>query len=232
MVITKNNPKLYEMINKGAHYYPAIINELANDGITNTSYKKVGSLHLHKSDHKLDKMIDDLEDRKTNATGIEDISKLTGEEVKSNFPMLSNRMGAIHVSGGARVNGDWMKKALKEGAKQHGAEVIHGEAELVNETTIRIGRQTFDAETLIVTNGAWADRFLKHIGVKLDVTSQKTQILQLEMIHDDPSKWPAIMLPNNKYIVGFENNKVLLDQRMKKIMILIQQVRLLAYMKY
>lgn len=30
-------------------------------------------------------MIDDLEDRKTNATGIEDISKLTGEEVKSNF---------------------------------------------------------------------------------------------------------------------------------------------------
>ncbi|GEL78471.1 NAD(P)/FAD-dependent oxidoreductase [Tenuibacillus multivorans] len=204
----KKNDKLYQVIKNGARYYPGLIRQLSEDGITETSYGRVGSIHLHKNEEKLDKMVKDASHRRETAPEVGDISILTSEEVAGHVPIMADRMGAVHVSGGARVNGDTFRATLVAGAKKHGAEVLKGEAEIVDQATVRVGDQTYSGEKLIVTNGAWAERLLKQVGVEFKVKSQKTQILHLELPHQDPSKWPAIMLPNNKYIVGFSNHKV------------------------
>lgn len=204
----KKNEELYQIINNGAHYYPQIIQELANDGITKTSYNQVGSLHLHKSDDKLDKMVADVQERRQQAPEVGEVTKLTSSEVESSVSIMSDRMGAVHISGGGRVNGDLMKKALIQGSIKHGASVIQGEAQLNDETTVKVNQHKYQAEKIIVTNGAWASQLLKHVGIDFKVSSQKTQVLHLEVRDDDPSQWPAIMLPNNKYIVGFDNHSV------------------------
>ncbi|WP_175614831.1 NAD(P)/FAD-dependent oxidoreductase [Piscibacillus halophilus] len=204
----KKNETLYNIVKNGANYYPKLIHELSDIGINNTSYAQVGSLHLHKSDDKLDKMIADVGERRLGSPEINEIYKLSGREVEQSVSIMSDRMGAIKISGGARINGDLMRQGLIEGATQYGAEVIQGEAEFMDEKTIKVNGAQVEAEKVIVTSGAWAGKLLKQVGITLNVTSQKTQILHLEMPNNDPSKWPAIMLPNNKYIVGFEEHKV------------------------
>ncbi|RPF52173.1 NAD(P)/FAD-dependent oxidoreductase [Aquisalibacillus elongatus] len=204
----KNNQKLYKIISSGAKYYPELVRELSDQGIHDTSYAQVGSIHLHKSQDKLEKMVQDAADRREDAPEVEGLSLLTGQEVNNSISIMGDRMGAVKVDGGARVNGRKMRDALIQAAKLHGTEVIEGEAQFISDNKISVNQKELTGQKIIVTNGAWADHLLKQIGISFHVSSQKTQILQLEYRDDDPSKWPAIMLPNNKYIVGFENHQV------------------------
>ncbi|TFB15107.1 FAD-binding oxidoreductase [Filobacillus milosensis] len=204
----KYNPKAYEVIKNGARYYPELINELKKDGITNTSYGRVGSIHLHKSEDKLHKMVQDAKNRREDASDIGDLTILSGQDIQRQWPFMSDRMGAVHVNGGARVNGDVFRQALVEGAEKHGAQLLKGTAQLIGSNKVRVKDQLFEADKIIITNGAWAQQLLNQIGINIEVSSQKTQILHLEVPDEDPSQWPAIMLPNNKYIVGFSNHKV------------------------
>ncbi|MFD1037846.1 NAD(P)/FAD-dependent oxidoreductase [Virgibacillus byunsanensis] len=206
----KRNPKLYNVIEEGANYYPALVKELNQLGVHVTSYSQVGSLYLHKSDNKLDIMVNDATERRETAPEIGEVSMFSGQDVEQFVPIMSERMGAVHISGGAKVNADEFRYALIEGAQKYGVEVIEGEAQLKEgkQVNVHVNGETYTGKKVIVTNGAWAEQLLDEIGVKFKVKSTKTQILYLEMPNQDTTSWPVIMLPNNKYIVGYHNHRV------------------------
>ncbi|WP_188208237.1 NAD(P)/FAD-dependent oxidoreductase [Alkalibacillus aidingensis] len=206
----KRNAKLYEVVKQGAKYYPELVDELKKIGETETTYAQVGSLHLQKNENKIDKMVADVVSRRESAPEIGEVTKLSDQEVEQATPVMSDRMGAVRIGGGARVNGGVFCNALIRAAQHHGAEVIEGEAQLEKSqpTAVTVNGTTYTGKKIIMTTGAWAEKLLKDVGVTFPVESKKTQILYLHMPDEKTADWPVVMLPNNKYIVGFEDGVI------------------------
>lgn len=208
----RRNKAWYQLAKNGAKYYPSLIEELEQLGETETGYKKVGTISLHTDEGKLDKMEERAKKRLEDAPEIGEITRLSKEEVKSLFPLLSEAFSAVHVSGGARVNGRALRDALIEAAKKHGAEFVEAEAQLIARGNRVIGVSCCGEERLsdqvIVTAGAWAKELFKPIGVTLKIEPQKAQIVHLDVQNEDTESWPVVMPPNNQYLLAFEDGRI------------------------
>ena len=135
----RRNKAWYELVKGGARYYPALIESLEKDGETETGYKKVGAISLHSDNEKLEKMAERARIRREDAPEIGEVSILSPEETKNLFPPLSGEHGAVYISGGARVNGRALRHALVNGAIKSGAELLHGNADLIYEHNRVVG---------------------------------------------------------------------------------------------
>ncbi|WP_035512380.1 NAD(P)/FAD-dependent oxidoreductase, partial [Halalkalibacillus halophilus] len=204
----KNNPEVYSILQKGAAYYEDLQQELHQIGINDIGYRKVSSIHLHKDESKLSKMITDVKGRREEAPEIGEVNVLTGKDVQETIPFMSDRMGAVQVEGGGRVHGETLKDSLIRAAKMNGATVRQGEAILNGEHQLYVNGAPVEYHKLIVTNGAWIHQLIKKDVLPFEITSTKTQIVYLQGKDHLSGEWPVIMLPNNKYIVGFDNGRI------------------------
>ncbi|MCA0985666.1 NAD(P)/FAD-dependent oxidoreductase [Guptibacillus algicola] len=207
----RRNKVWYRLAKGGAKYYPELIEGLTSEGETETGYKKVGAISLHTDEKKLDKMIERALERREDAPEIGEIKKLTTEETKAMFPPLSDEYQSVHVSGAARINGSALRKALLRVAKKNGAEIRTGEAELVHSesevTGVNLAGEQIKADKVIVTAGAWANELFEPLGLEFHVSSQKAQIVHLD-VQEDTSEWPVVMPPNDQYLLSFDDGRV------------------------
>ncbi|MCA0172014.1 NAD(P)/FAD-dependent oxidoreductase [Bacillus sp. RAR_GA_16] len=210
----RRNKVWYQLAKGGAKYYPRLIEQLMEDGETETGYKKVGAISLHTDEMKLDKMIDRAKKRREDAPEIGEIKKLSAEETRELFPHLADEYQSVFVSGAARVNGAALRHALLRAAQMHGAKVKFGDAKLQSSdgevTGVLVEDERLEADKVIVTAGAWAAELLSPLGLNFDVSSQKAQIVHLEMPDEDTSNWPVVMPPNDQYLLSFDNGRVVI----------------------
>ncbi|UII56617.1 FAD-binding oxidoreductase [Cytobacillus spongiae] len=210
----RRNKAWYELVKGGARYYPSLVKQLEEDGETETGYRQVGTLCLHTDEKKLAQMAERARKRREDAPEIGEITILTPEETKQYFPPLSDEFSSVYVSGGARVDGRAMRDALIQGAKKHGTTFIKGDATLLIEgdriTGIQVEGESFLADSVIITGGAWDEALLRPLGITYRVTPQKAQIVHLELSNTDTTDWPVVMPPNNQYILTFENGRVVI----------------------
>ncbi|CAM4288319.1 oxidoreductase [Bacillus manliponensis] len=208
----RRNKVWYALAKGGAKYYTSLIQQLEADGETDTGYKKVGAISLHTDPKKLDQMEERAYKRREDAPEIGEITRLSQEETKRIFPMLSEEYASVHISGAARVNGRALRQALVSAAKKHGAVVRTGDAALIHKdnkvTGITIDGETLFADETIVTTGAWGNELLKPLGINFLVTFQKAQIVHLHMEQTNTSDLPVVMPPNNQYILTFADGRV------------------------
>lgn len=208
----RRNKVWYALAKGGAKYYTSLIQQLEADGETDTGYKKVGAISLHTDPKKLDQMEERAYKRREDAPEIGEITRLSQEETKRIFPMLSEEYASVHISGAARVNGRALRQALLSAAKKHGAVVRTGDAALIHKdnkvTGITIDGETLFADETIVTTGAWGNELLKPLGINFLVTFQKAQIVHLHMEQTNTSDLPVVMPPNNQYILTFADGRV------------------------
>ncbi|RWZ52239.1 FAD-binding oxidoreductase [Halobacillus fulvus] len=210
----RRNQRWYRLVRGGARYYPELIRQLEEDGETNTGYRKVGAISLQRDEEKLEKTIERAKKRREDgAPEIGEITRLSPEQTKEFFPPISDGYLAIHVSGGARVNGRELRDALLRAAKSNGANFVKGSAELTFEDKIVTGVQA-NGERLegevIVAGGAWSRELLEPLGVEFLVTPQKAQIVHLEVPGVETGDWPVIMPPNNQYLLAFDGGRVVI----------------------
>lgn len=209
----RRNKAWYQLVKGGARYYPELIKKLEGDGESETGYSKVGAISLHKEKEKLEKMAERALKRREDAPEIGEITILPPEETKKLFPPLSAEYGAVFVSGGARVNGRALRNALVQAAKKNGAIFYEEEAiSLIQKnkkiTGVKGKDQSFQADHVIITSGAWSKELVEPLGVKFLVKPQKAQIVHLHVTDTDTSTWPVVMPPNNQYILSFEEGRV------------------------
>ncbi|WP_085504989.1 NAD(P)/FAD-dependent oxidoreductase [Thalassobacillus devorans] len=208
----RRNKKWYRLAKGGARYYPELIDRLKEDGETETGYEKVGAISLHTDEEKLDKMEQRAYQRREDAPEIGTITRLSPKETKALFPPLSEDYGAVHVSGGARVNGKALRHALISAAVKNGADFRPANASLVQEGNYVIGVDTGDerlmADKTIVTAGAWGAELFRPLGVNLKITGQRAQIVHLEIPEADTSAWPVVMPPTAQYMLAFEKGRI------------------------
>jgi D-amino-acid dehydrogenase len=152
--------------------------------------------------------------RREDAPEIGEITILSPSETKRLFPPLSEVHGSVHVSGGARVNGRAICKALINSAINYGTTFLSGNATLVRKDNrvigIKLAETTLLADQVIVTAGAWSRELLQPLGVEFLVKPQKAQIIHLEIPETDTNFWPVVMPIDNQYILTFENGRVVI----------------------
>ncbi|MDC3414327.1 FAD-binding oxidoreductase [Aquibacillus sp. 3ASR75-11] len=210
----RRNKAWYRLAVGGAKYYPTLIQELEAGGETETGYARVGAMNIFDTEEKLDKKMELAFKRKESTPEMGEISKLSPVETKALFPPLSEEYGAVHVSGAARVNGGALRNALIRCAEKNGATFIHGDASLVYNgakiTGVTVNEKIIHADQVIVTGGAWSKELLEPLGMNFLVTSQKAQIVHLNMPNTDTSFWPVVIPPFNQYMLAFNNGKIVL----------------------
>ncbi|WP_270182271.1 NAD(P)/FAD-dependent oxidoreductase [Alkalihalobacillus sp. CinArs1] len=207
----RRNKIWYRLAKGGAKYYSDLIEQLTAEGETETGYKKVGAISLHTDEKKLDKMIERALKRREDAPEIGEIRKLTTEETKAMFPPVSEDYQSVYVSGAARINGAALRKALLRVAKKFGATMVEGNAQLLhtagNVTGVKVSDREIKADNVIVTAGAWANELFEPLGLSFQVTSQKAQIVHLD-VQEDTGQWPVVMPPNDQYLLSFDDGRV------------------------
>ncbi|WP_433746949.1 NAD(P)/FAD-dependent oxidoreductase [Falsibacillus pallidus] len=208
----RRNKAWYEMVKGGARYYPDLIQQLEECGETKTGYTRSGALSIHNDHSKLEKMAERAIERRKDAAEIGEVKILTPEQTKELFPPLSDEFGAVWVSGGAKVNGRALRDALINAAVKKGAEVICGDAELIQEGSrisgVRMDGREMTADKVIVTAGVWARELLEQVGISFMVKPQKAQIVHLQLEDKGTENWPVIMPPNDQYILSFADGRV------------------------
>ncbi|KIL76722.1 NAD(P)/FAD-dependent oxidoreductase [Bacillus badius] len=210
----RRNKAWYALVKGGAAYYPSLIRQLEEEGETETGYERVGAVSLHTDAGKLEKMKERALERREHAPEIGDIRLLASSETSEQFPPLSEEFAAVHVSGAARVNGRELRNALLQAAKKHGAVHLRGSAELEHAgrkvTGARVNGQSYAANRVIVAAGAWADELLAPLGLNFQLTSQKAQIVHLQLEDTDTAGWPVVMPPNDQYILAFDHGRIVI----------------------
>ncbi|QDP39035.1 NAD(P)/FAD-dependent oxidoreductase [Radiobacillus deserti] len=210
----RRNKAWYALAKGGAAYYPRLIQELEAAGETSTGYKQVGTLSIHSDPKKLDAMIKRAEKRREQAPEIGELTTLGPEQVRNMFPPLAEGYGAVHVSGGARVDGAALRDSLLRATRKLGADYIQGEASLwTNRQDINgvvVNGQQLEADQVVITAGAWAGNILTPLNLSFQVEPQKAQIIHLRLANTDTSSWPVVMPPSDHYVLSFDQGRIVI----------------------
>ena len=100
MVSQRRNKAWYALAKGGAAYYVSLIQQLEEDGETETGYQRVGAVSLHTDPLKLQKMEERAMKRRDDAPEIGDIRQMTTSETNGLFPPLSQEYGSGHIKRG------------------------------------------------------------------------------------------------------------------------------------
>lgn len=207
----RRNKKWYHLAKNGAAIYPALIADLESLGEKDTGYQQVGALSLHTDSKKLDGMEERAHKRRKDAPEIGDIIRLNAEETHSRFPILDKNYQAVFISGAARVDGRKLLQSLKNAAAANGAMLLSGDAKLHltgnSITGVSYNNEIIESEKVILANGAWMKETTEPLGIQLDVSFQRAQIMHLEIPGLNTANWPVIMPPGTKYLLSQDDNR-------------------------
>ncbi|MBD3919715.1 FAD-binding oxidoreductase [Paenibacillus sp. PR3] len=211
----RRNQVWYRLAKAGARYYPELIEQLHSDGETDTGYAQVGALSIHEDVEKVDKMEGRAHLRREDAAEIGEITRHNERETREQFPLLADGYHAVRISGAARVDGRALCDAMIRAAVRHGAEVLYGDAQLTFQenrvTGVTVGECSYTADATVVCAGAWARQLLQPLGIEFQVSYQKAQIIHLQAEDDyDTGTWPVIMPPTDQYLLGFEQQRIVI----------------------
>ena len=197
----------YRLYASGGEYYPDLIAALAQAGETDLGYRRAGAMLVSGDKAELDWMERMARQRRAEAMGT--IRHLAAADAKVLFPPLRQGLGAIHVAGGARVDGRRLASALLRAAVFHGAVVLHGHATPVTEAGrvigVDLGGQRMRADRVVITAGAWTEA-VRRLG--LGVEPQRGQIVHFQLAEAETRDWPVILPPGSHYIVPFDAGRI------------------------
>jgi D-amino-acid dehydrogenase len=208
-----DDPDWYAFGCAAARAYPALIGALTDLGEIAVGYRQVGAMILAESHDHQQEIREQLLARRADAPEMGDVEALTSEQARELFPPLRPDVSAVHLSGGARIDGRLISAALRRAAGRNGAEVIAGDAQLLvrqgRVAGVTVAGQEIEADAVVAATGAWTNAFLKPAGLTLSVTAQRGQIVHIGLGMTDTSRWPAI-LPGGTghYMLAFDDSRV------------------------
>ena len=211
----RRNRAWYKLAKAGARYYPELVEQLQEEGETETGYARVGALGVHRDLEKIGKLEERARLRKEDAREIGEIAVLDGEQTRNLFPLLAEGYSSVRIGGAARVDGRALRDALIRAAQRNGAVLIRGDAALTYDsdrvTGAAVGGTSYEADVTIVCAGAWASRLMRPLGIRFKVGYQKAQIMHLQVHGEhDTGAWPVLIPPTDQYVLAFEGRKIVI----------------------
>jgi D-amino-acid dehydrogenase len=140
------------------------------------------------------------------------VERLGERDASALFPPLAADLGAVFVSGGARVDGRRLRSGLLAGARRLGAVVVDAPARLASASAGSWAVHTPDGEistdVVVVAAGAWVNSVLEPLGYRLAVEPQRGQIAHLLLEGNDTANWPSVLPLASHYIVPFDAGRI------------------------
>ncbi|HTC10760.1 MAG TPA: FAD-dependent oxidoreductase [Acetobacteraceae bacterium] len=202
----------YALYADGGRYYTDLVPALAELGETDLGFRRSGALVVSADAAELACIERFARQRQADAPEMGAISRLAPREARALFPPLRQEYGAVHVAGGARVDGRRLAAALLRAAQKHGATLHPGEATLRADGNrvlgVIVAGETITADEVIVTAGVWAPELLHRLGIPLPIAPQRGQIIHLRVAGYDTRDWPVILPPGSHYLVTFDDARV------------------------
>jgi D-amino-acid dehydrogenase len=207
-----DSPHRYQLAAAGAHFLPGLISALAEEGEQGTGYRQVGALVVSADAGVLAEVQRVVERRRRDAPEAGAPSRLSSSEARGLFPPLHPGLSALHIPGGARLDGRGLTRALLRRATARGAGQHEGLAELVASngrvSGVRLGGTRIDADMVLVAAGAWAPALLRSLGLRLAVEPQRGQIVHLRQLGAETGGWPVVLPLTEHYLLAFEESRV------------------------
>ena len=207
-----DDPAFYRLYAGGARYYGDLIATLAELGETDLGYRRVGGLVVSRDTAELQMFQHVVRRRQPDAPEMGAISLLAPHEARTLFPPLHPDFAALHVAGGARVDGRLMAAGLLRAAERNGAVVLQGHAELSASgnriTGVTLDGEAIQADRVVVTAGAWATELLQPLGMALPIEPQRGQIVHLRLPGQDTQAWPVLLPPSSHYLLAFDDSRI------------------------
>ncbi|MDQ4044783.1 MAG: FAD-binding oxidoreductase, partial [Chloroflexota bacterium] len=193
-------PAFYPFAADAARYYPELIDALSDLEAGDTRYEVVGYLFpaFTSEEHaQLDEIQAMIERRYLEGMpNLGEVRRVDARETREYFPAIGDIASAIYIPEAARVDGDYLRRALTNAAARRGAHLVDGEARLVSASDrsaeIEVSGERLSVDRVIVATGAWSNAVLEPLGIALPVHPQKGQIMHLAMEGADTSAWPII----------------------------------------
>jgi D-amino-acid dehydrogenase len=202
----------YRIAIAGARYYPELIALLAEAGAGDVGYRSSGALQVAADPAELDAVERLLRGRQAEAPEAGAITRLSSAETRRLFPPLHPDLAAVHIAGGARVDGRLLAAALLKAARRRGATILTGPAGLLMRPRriagIMAGYEIIEADRVVVAAGAWAPTLLAPLGIVLAVTPQRGQIVHLRLEGVPTGEWPVVLPPGSHYLLAFDDSRV------------------------
>jgi D-amino-acid dehydrogenase len=198
-------------------YHRSLVEDLAGRGETEIGYRVVGELIVspgEDSEGRLAELARKLE--KANAVWqdpqIGDVRQLTPPEARQFFPPLDPALGAVHVSGVARIDGRLLRDALQRTVVRLGGRVVSGPARLRASSsaspTVELAGERLKAEAVIVAAGAWTPEVLAPLGATVAIEPQRGQIIHLALPGTTTEEFPVLSGYGSDYMVTFPPDRV------------------------
>ncbi|GAB2565685.1 NAD(P)/FAD-dependent oxidoreductase [Gracilibacillus alcaliphilus] len=205
-VSQRRNKVWYRLASESACYYPKLINELKEQGISKTGYKQVGTLVVKDDEERLTNILKLVEQRRETTPEIGEVHWLDTAETKQRFPLIADGYFSLYVSGGARVHGEQLRQALLLACQKNNVPFITGEASFVD-GEIMVSQRKIEADKVVIAAGAWFNTLVQGLGITGKIKPQKAQITTLQ-IEADTEDWPVIMPPGAHYMVPFADGRL------------------------
>ena len=210
----RRNKDWYRLTARGASYYPELMEQLKEDGVNRLPYEQVGALVFKKTPELLEKLEKIAAERREEEERIGTLTKIEAENISSYVPGWNGTHGAIHCSGGGRVDGKLLVEQQLFLAKENGASVHEEKVSLVRDENGKVmvktnsGLEPFDK--IIVSSGAWVKELIEPLGYYVDVRPQKGQLIELELeTTEETEKWPVCMLHGEIDVLPFADGKII-----------------------
>ncbi|MEJ1179583.1 MULTISPECIES: NAD(P)/FAD-dependent oxidoreductase [unclassified Pseudarthrobacter] len=199
----------FDLYAAGAAYYPELLSQLAEVGVTHTDYRRTGSLLVNRDAHALDEAQELLESRRAaHGEAMGQVERIDGTSARHLFPPLAEGLDAIHIEGGGRVDGRTLRDALIDAGRRLGGETRTGEASLAGGTDVIVGREPLPADAVVLTAGSWSGEILAGLGLDVPVHPQRGQITHLRLDNADTSAWPSVHPLAPHYLASFDDGRV------------------------
>lgn len=202
----------YELPAEGASYYPQLLERLGAVGVADVGYRVAGALVVDIDPVELDAVEKRLRHRTADVDVAGSVERLDARQARALFPPLAPDLEAVHVSGGALVDGQRLRAGLLTAAQRLGVDVVHASGRLsasssgswrVHTSTGEIG-----ADVVVVAAGAWSNSVLEPLGCRLAVAPQRGQLVHLRLAEQDTASWPSVLPLTSYYVVPFEQGRI------------------------
>ncbi|MDN4614635.1 FAD-dependent oxidoreductase [Leifsonia sp. F6_8S_P_1B] len=198
----------YRLYAAAADYYPELVERLAEAGVRDTGYHRAGALVVNRDRAVIDAAEERIASRAAEAATIGEVRRIGAAEARELFPPLADGFDALHLSGGARVDGRRLREALLAGAQAHGAELIEGTAALTESGGVEVEGRAVPADAVVVAAGAWTDLLLAPLGARVGVEPQRGQLVHLRVEGVETRDWPSVHPVAPHYLVAFDGGRV------------------------
>jgi D-amino-acid dehydrogenase len=206
------DPHWYRLYAAGAAAYAGLVDGLIERGETDLGYRRVGALVVAESPAELDAADQRIRSRIGDGPEAGDVRRVTAAEARRLFPPLRADLAAIHIPGGARVNGRLLAAAMTRAAVAMGATFRQDHVTLDIQDgrprCISSGGHALVFDEIVVTAGAWASQILRPLGLAHPVAPQRGQIVHIRLPGVDTKAWPVLLPMTSHYMLAFDDSRV------------------------